>query len=218
MITSPVHGAIVNSAATSLKSFILLRKLPFAASHRRRSSLSCRRSNLLQSQSGVLGKIAIKIIRVSDDSSGQLQDILGRLRREADVWSRLKHKNILPFFGVCEDLAGAPTPVLISPFYKSGHVGTYLRKHPNTNRKKCKNILVDKRALQILTSEAPKRGPSKTIVTTEILAQLQPGREDHDIDTVTNATWSVLTQWWSFEPQLRPPITEVLSELTAIFT
>ncbi|KAJ7094989.1 kinase-like domain-containing protein [Mycena epipterygia] len=72
--------------------------------------------------------------------------------------------------------------------------------------------------LEILTSEAPKRRASKTIVTIEILAQLQPSREGHDIDTVTNATWSVLTQCWSFEPQLRPPITEVLSELTAIFT
>jgi serine/threonine protein kinase len=55
-----------------------------------------------------------------------------RLRREVDVWSRLKHKNILPFIGICDDLA--PTPVLISPFYKFGHVGTYLRKHPDINR------------------------------------------------------------------------------------
>ncbi|KAF7368574.1 putative TKL/TKL-ccin protein kinase [Mycena venus] len=77
-------------------------------------------------------RVAIKMIRVSDDGSGQLEDILRRLRREVDVWARLKHKNILPFFGVCDDLA--PTPVLISPFYKFGHIGAYLRKYPETKR------------------------------------------------------------------------------------
>ncbi|KAJ7840878.1 kinase-like domain-containing protein [Mycena leptocephala] len=77
-------------------------------------------------------QVAIKMIRVSDDGSGQLEDIMRRLRREVDVWARLKHKNILPFIGICDDLA--PTPVLISPFYKFGHVGTYLKEHPDINR------------------------------------------------------------------------------------
>ncbi|KAK7014324.1 glycoside hydrolase family 76 protein [Favolaschia claudopus] len=77
-------------------------------------------------------RVAIKMFRISDDGSGQLDDIVRRLKREVEVWSKLKHKNILPFIGVCDDLA--PTPVLISPFYKFGHVGTYLRKHPHMNR------------------------------------------------------------------------------------
>ncbi|KAK6978010.1 TKL/TKL-ccin protein kinase [Favolaschia claudopus] len=77
-------------------------------------------------------RVAIKMFRVSDDGSGHLEEIIRRLKREVDVWSKLKHRNILPFIGVCDDLA--PTPVLISPFYKFGHVGTYLRKHPHINR------------------------------------------------------------------------------------
>ncbi|KAK6978024.1 glycoside hydrolase family 76 protein [Favolaschia claudopus] len=77
-------------------------------------------------------RVAIKMFRVSDDGSGQLEEIIRRLKREVDVWSKLKHRNILPFIGVCDDLA--PTPVLISPFYKYGHVGTYLKKHPHINR------------------------------------------------------------------------------------
>ncbi|KAF8172259.1 kinase-like domain-containing protein, partial [Mycena galopus ATCC 62051] len=52
--------------------------------------------------------------------------------REVHVWSPLKHKNIVPFIGVCQDLA--PWPVLISPFYDFGHIGTYLRNHPEANR------------------------------------------------------------------------------------
>ncbi|KAJ7914607.1 kinase-like domain-containing protein [Mycena leptocephala] len=77
-------------------------------------------------------RVAIKMIRASDDGSGHLDDILRRLKREVDVWRRLRHKNILPFIGVCDDVA--PFPVLISPFYKFGHVGTYLKKHPTVDR------------------------------------------------------------------------------------
>ncbi|KAJ7198362.1 kinase-like domain-containing protein [Mycena pura] len=111
-------------------------------------------------------RVAIKMIRMSDDGSGHLEEVLRRLRREVDVWARLKHRNVLPFIGVCDDIA--PWPVLISPFYKFGHVQTYLRKHPSTNRQnlvrgvasglqylhahdiihgdlKVQNVLVDKR-------------------------------------------------------------------------
>ncbi|KAJ7111876.1 kinase-like domain-containing protein [Mycena epipterygia] len=111
-------------------------------------------------------RVAIKMIRMSDDGSGQLEHILRHLKREVDVWSRIKHNNVLPFIGVCDDIA--PSPVLISPFYKFGHVATYLRKHPEANREelvhgvasglqflhdndiihgdlKVQNVLVDKR-------------------------------------------------------------------------
>ncbi|KAJ7067444.1 kinase-like domain-containing protein [Mycena amicta] len=77
-------------------------------------------------------RVAIKMLRMSDDGSGQVEDILRRLKREVDVWARLKHKNLLPFIGVCDDLAR--WPVLVSPFYKFGHVGTYIKKHPSVDR------------------------------------------------------------------------------------
>ncbi|KAF7376613.1 TKL/TKL-ccin protein kinase [Mycena sanguinolenta] len=77
-------------------------------------------------------RVAIKMIRVSNDGSGHLDDVLRRLNREVDVWRRLKHKNVLPFIGVCKDIA--PLPALISPFYKFGHVGEYLKKHPTVDR------------------------------------------------------------------------------------
>ncbi|KAJ7808380.1 kinase-like domain-containing protein [Mycena olivaceomarginata] len=82
-------------------------------------------------------RVAIKMIRMSNDGSGQLEEMLRRLKREVDVWSRLRHKNLLPFIGVCEDLA--PLPLLISPFYKFGHIGTYVKKHPDPDRQELAN-------------------------------------------------------------------------------
>ncbi|KAJ6450206.1 kinase-like domain-containing protein [Mycena sanguinolenta] len=67
-------------------------------------------------------RVAIKVIRMSDDA----------LASKKKCYGRLKDKNILPIIGVCEDLA--PLPVLISPFYKFGHIGKHLSKNPRANR------------------------------------------------------------------------------------
>ncbi|KAJ7432908.1 kinase-like domain-containing protein [Mycena galericulata] len=64
----------------------------------------------------------------------QQTDALRRLNREADVWARLKHPNLVPFYGIANDRDIAPWPVLVSPFYEHGHVGQYLGKHPEANR------------------------------------------------------------------------------------
>ncbi|KAJ7614190.1 kinase-like domain-containing protein [Roridomyces roridus] len=111
-------------------------------------------------------RVAIKMLRVSDDGSGQMEEISRRLKRQVDLWAGLKHQNVLPFFGVCDDIA--PWPVLVSPFYKLGHIGTYVRMNPAANREelacgvasglqylhgreivhgdlKVQNVLVDKR-------------------------------------------------------------------------
>ncbi|KAJ7512071.1 kinase-like domain-containing protein [Mycena galericulata] len=58
---------------------------------------------------------------------GQPTDALRRLNREADVWARLKHPNLVPFYGIANDRDIAPWPVLVSPFYEHGH-------HPEANR------------------------------------------------------------------------------------
>ncbi|KAJ7195656.1 TKL/TKL-ccin protein kinase [Mycena pura] len=245
-------------------------------------------------------RVAIKMIRISDDGSGQLEDIMRRLKREVDVWARLRHENVLPFIGVCDDIA--PWPVLISPFYKFGHVGTYLRKNPSTDRLrlvrgvaaglqylhshdivhgdlKVHNVLVDKRGvpcicdfgiskilnrlgfttasvgtapymapelffvvdgapqegtsspsttkssdvysfallvLEIMTSEPPKGRPTRPIVTTKILTELQPKRADYDKNKISNEIWNILKRCWEFEPQLRAGISEALRELNSV--
>ncbi|KAJ7029672.1 kinase-like domain-containing protein [Mycena alexandri] len=58
-----------------------------------------------------------------------LSKLRQRLTREVNVWCKLKHPNILPFLGVYD--IGHDLPVLISPYYKSGHIKGYLKRHPH---------------------------------------------------------------------------------------
>ncbi|KAJ7865280.1 kinase-like domain-containing protein [Mycena olivaceomarginata] len=74
--------------------------------------------------------VAFKVIRT--DLDADLFKYYERLDREANVWQTLKHPNILPFFGVYN--IGRPLPVLISPFYKFGHIGHYLQTNPTVAR------------------------------------------------------------------------------------
>ncbi|KAJ7585972.1 kinase-like domain-containing protein [Mycena floridula] len=77
-------------------------------------------------------RVAIKMIRLSDDGSGTLKEIIRKLKREASIWSQLNHPNLLPFIGICHDIA--PWPVLVSPFYKHGHILKYLLNYRNADR------------------------------------------------------------------------------------
>ncbi|KAF8188162.1 kinase-like domain-containing protein [Mycena galopus ATCC 62051] len=69
------------------------------------------------------------MIRYSEEDSGQVD---GRLRREVEIWRTLKHKNVLPFIGLCNDLA--PWPALLSPLCEFGHVANYIKNHPHMSR------------------------------------------------------------------------------------
>ncbi|KAJ7182610.1 kinase-like domain-containing protein [Mycena crocata] len=77
----------------------------------------------------------VAIVMMHPDRDGQSDEALRvnlRLKREAAVWASLKHKNLVPFFGISNDIA--PWPALISPFYEFGHVETSLHKYPQANR------------------------------------------------------------------------------------
>ncbi|KAJ7917886.1 kinase-like domain-containing protein [Mycena leptocephala] len=66
------------------------------------------------------------------ESFSKLKRFGQRLRREAYVWSTLRHHNILPFFGLCD--IGVGLPALISPFCKFGNIRNYLKKYPGANK------------------------------------------------------------------------------------
>ncbi|KAJ7191690.1 kinase-like domain-containing protein [Mycena pura] len=80
---------------------------------------------------GQTTQVAIKMI-LSDSGFEQSSDSLRQLQREAYIWERFKHENLVPFFGISYDVAS--WPVLVSPLYDFGHVGTFLKEHPTANR------------------------------------------------------------------------------------
>ena len=57
------------------------------------------------------------------------------------LWSRLEHPNITPFYGICFDLGPPSAPCLIYPYFKNGNVAKYLEKNSNVNRVKLLRFL-----------------------------------------------------------------------------
>ncbi|KAJ7040829.1 kinase-like domain-containing protein [Mycena alexandri] len=76
-------------------------------------------------------------------------------------------------------------------------------------------------ALQILTSEAPKRGPVRDfMLAQDIGPNLNPKRTDYaHHGNVTDEIWSILEHCWAFEAQDRPDISDALLQfkLTTAF-
>ncbi|KAJ6492274.1 kinase-like domain-containing protein [Mycena sanguinolenta] len=68
----------------------------------------------------------------SSQDVAQVQKLVNLLSRQAHIWSKLKHPNVLPFLGLYD--VGQATPILVSPFCKFGHVGHYVRNHSKANR------------------------------------------------------------------------------------
>ncbi|KAG8815043.1 hypothetical protein FRC17_000879, partial [Serendipita sp. 399] len=60
--------------------------------------------------------IAVKVVR----AAGSLKATRRKFRREASVWSRLSHPNILPFYGICMDDEFGAFGALVSPWCKNG--------------------------------------------------------------------------------------------------
>ncbi|KAJ7103769.1 kinase-like domain-containing protein [Mycena epipterygia] len=77
----------------------------------------------------IFGQVAIKMIFSDHDAQSKAAS---KIKREAGVWARLKHKNLVPFLGISDDIA--LWPVLISPFYELGHLGSFLSNHLEANR------------------------------------------------------------------------------------
>ncbi|TDL16125.1 kinase-like protein [Rickenella mellea] len=83
---------------------------------------------------GKVRSVAVKVLRSSWTDPDYLERLQRRLDREARVWSRLSHPNIIPFYGACFDLGRASTPCLVAPFLENGHIMNYLSKHPEADR------------------------------------------------------------------------------------
>ena len=57
------------------------------------------------------------------------------LCKEAIVWRQLRHENIAPFLGLCEDSELFRNRVaLVSPWMSNGDLSSYLQKNPDVDR------------------------------------------------------------------------------------
>ena len=57
------------------------------------------------------------------------------LCKEAIVWRQLRHENIAPFLGLCEDTELFRNRVaLVSPWMSNGDLSSYLQKNPEVDR------------------------------------------------------------------------------------
>ncbi|KAG2140928.1 kinase-like domain-containing protein [Suillus bovinus] len=79
-----------------------------------------------QSQDGT-SKVAVKSVRVPQaDDTELVNKTSKRIRREAYVWIKLEHENILPLNGVVDGFG--ILPALVSPWMENGSLDNYLTK------------------------------------------------------------------------------------------
>ncbi|KAF5354019.1 hypothetical protein D9756_006916 [Leucocoprinus leucothites] len=79
---------------------------------------------------GILS-ICMKIPKPAQQNN-QDQGILKSLKREAIIWSRLRHPNVLPFYGVYSLESSPQRMALVSPWEENGNINDYLKNHPET--------------------------------------------------------------------------------------
>ncbi|KAG8889942.1 hypothetical protein FRB98_001988 [Tulasnella sp. 332] len=74
--------------------------------------------------------VALKVLRNVGRMDRQTEK---NFRREIDIWRRLKHKHVLPLYGIC--FIGSLIH-LVSPFAKNSHTLNYFRLNPDADRVK----------------------------------------------------------------------------------
>ncbi|TDL21254.1 kinase-like protein [Rickenella mellea] len=74
--------------------------------------------------------VALKVVRVFE-LNNKATEMHQNFCEEAMMWRQFRHPNILPFLGIYEH---EDSLALVSPWMPEGHVGTFLRTHPDANR------------------------------------------------------------------------------------
>ncbi|KAJ7596241.1 kinase-like domain-containing protein [Mycena floridula] len=74
--------------------------------------------------------VCLKRLRFFTQTLDMREKVKKDCYREAIIWKQLDHPNILPFFGVSEDIF-PPSLCLISPWISNGNLIDYIRTHPD---------------------------------------------------------------------------------------
>jgi len=78
--------------------------------------------------------VAIKVLQPRDLKVKSVEKSK-RFRNEVMIWSRLEHKNILPFLGLVDlNAENIAETGLVSPWEKNGNVNDFYQKYPEVNR------------------------------------------------------------------------------------
>ncbi|EPQ55727.1 kinase-like protein [Gloeophyllum trabeum ATCC 11539] len=72
-------------------------------------------------------KVAIKVLRPRGDDVEMQRKIEKRLKRELSVWRRLKHKHIVPLYGIV--FGCGPFMAMVCPWKENGSLTGYVQSH-----------------------------------------------------------------------------------------
>ncbi|OCB89265.1 kinase-like protein [Sanghuangporus baumii] len=75
-----------------------------------------------------VGPVALKTLNIRGSAQPVLRHTK-RFFREASIWNKLRHPNVLPFLGTA-DLPGLPT-CFVSPWMENGNLIEYMKAHPD---------------------------------------------------------------------------------------
>lgn len=77
--------------------------------------------------------LCLKVIRIQQKSDTAM--VLKIFAKEAILWSRLHHPNILPFYGICHLGDNGERISLVSPWMENGNLVAFLKRNPFMPRK-----------------------------------------------------------------------------------
>ncbi|KAG8941878.1 hypothetical protein FRC04_004055 [Tulasnella sp. 424] len=113
-----------------------------------------------RSPDGTLTEVAVKTLKpIRPTSMSFLPNAIAlqqrrekSLKREADVWARLRHPNVQPFLG----FRTQPKPCLVSEWCENGDLVKYLNNNPDLSRpEKLEPLVQVARGLAFLHSQSP---------------------------------------------------------------
>ncbi|KLO07106.1 kinase-like protein [Schizopora paradoxa] len=97
------------------------------------STLTTDRDGILQEATWEVQKVAVKQILYLGNLPEYRQ--CARVVREARIWNKMRHKNIVPLFGLWNDFSKeSPFPAFISPWFDEGNLKSFLDKNEATSK------------------------------------------------------------------------------------
>ncbi|KAG6853730.1 hypothetical protein C0991_001968, partial [Blastosporella zonata] len=73
-----------------------------------------------------------KVVAVKELSTSIISSVaMDSIRHEVQIWSRLSHPNVLPFYGACLE---SSKPFIVSEFCPAGNAIKHIRGHPHADR------------------------------------------------------------------------------------